>query len=148
MTWLPTKIPSSFLWRSTIFILWLFSAWAIIDESFRANYLAPRFGEMYNYPLAGVTITLLVTFLQFVLLNFLFRSHRFAKARLQDGLAIVSLLVLAIGSLFFFFVTDSPNYIYISGQFTILLILLLLLRFIGSTAISMARFFSKREHER
>ncbi len=139
------KTSSTILWRSAILILWLLSLWAIISEIFRTHYVFTQLSnETYYYSLIGVAIAILITSVQSVLLDFLFRPHRFVEAYLQDGLAILVLVTLSSFALYLlFFITDLLNYVYIPGQFTILLMLLLLLRFIILAIVSIMRLFSK-----
>lgn len=104
------KISSTILWRSAILILLLLSVWATISASLREPYMFTHFSsETYRYPWTGVAIMILIMFGQSMLLDFLFRPHRFKKAYLQDGLAILVLLTLSSFALFLFIVTDLPN---------------------------------------
>jgi len=141
------KISSIILWRSAILIFLLLSVWATISASLRERYMFTRFSsEAYRYPWIGVALMILIMLGQSMLLDFLFRPHRFKKAYLQNGLAILVLLTLSGFAFFLFIVTDLPNYVYIPGQFTILLVLLLLIRLIISVIVFASRYFSKKVH--
>jgi hypothetical protein len=143
--WFLMKISSTLLWRGAIFILWLFFASATILDGFRSGgFMRPVPGEAHQYPIAGVTIVILAMFLQSVFLGFLSRPHDLAKARLQNGFVVVAFLVISIGAIFLFFVTDLPNYFYFPAQLTVLLVLLLFLRILISAILLSIKFFSKK----
>jgi hypothetical protein len=132
------------LWQITIPILWLLSVLAIVCAGFQLGFvLPPPVGQSYPYPLVGVILMSIVTAIESAFLYLILRPHKFDWSLRRVVIAFGIFLTLSI-VVIYTTVTDLPGYVYIPGDFTLLLTFLLFILLIVTASMAVVKRLSKK----